>query len=101
MGKAGDAETSGGGRIVILAESIVMQGFGTPLSANAKPYQSFVAPYREPGGSGGYIYVNTHNKYLKNQINEDVRIESLGGFGTNGGSGGVIIFDSGFSMPDS
>ena len=31
MGKQGDAETAGGGRIVILAESVVLQGFGTPI----------------------------------------------------------------------
>jgi hypothetical protein len=38
MGKPGDAETAGGGRIVIIAESLVLQGFGAPLQANAKPY---------------------------------------------------------------
>jgi len=31
MGKVGDAETSGGGRIVLIAESLVMNGFGAPL----------------------------------------------------------------------
>ncbi len=31
MGSAGDAETAGGGRIVIIADSIVMQGSGASL----------------------------------------------------------------------
>lgn len=70
-----------------------------PLQANAKPFETFTTPYREPGGSGGYIYINTKNKYLPNIVNEDVHIEAKGGFGTNGGSGGIIIFDKGFEIP--
>lgn len=40
MGKPGDSETSGGGRVVLLAESIVLQGFGSPIQANAKPFET-------------------------------------------------------------
>lgn len=57
-------------------------------------------PYKEIGGSGGYIYINTTNKQLSNQINRDVRIEAEGGHGTNGGSGGIIILAGGFNIPD-
>lgn len=57
-------------------------------------------PYREIGGSGGYIYIKTQNKVFGNIVNEGVRIEAQGGFGTNGGSGGVIIFESKTQMED-
>lgn len=100
VGKLGDAETAGGGRITLIAESLVLKGFGVPISANAKPYETFTAPYKEPGGSGGYIYIKTHNSKLPNEVNGDVRIEAKGGFGINGGSGGVIIFDNSFSLPE-
>ncbi len=61
MGVAGDAETSGGGRIVIIAEAIALQGFGVPIQANAKPFETVSNPYYEQGGSGGYIFIHTTN----------------------------------------
>jgi len=53
------------------------------------------------GGSGGYIYIQTLNKLNKNVIGNKFSIEAQGGYGTNGnygGSGGVIVFDGGFSV---
>jgi hypothetical protein len=102
MGVAGDAETSGGGRIVIIAESVVFNGFSAPLSANGMPYLTLdQSPYQEVGGSGGYIYVNTTNKFLPNLLSKDISIESKGGFGTSGGSGGVIVLEGLFFLDDS
>ena len=93
-------ETAGGGRITIISDSLVLNGFGVPISANAKPYETFTAPYKEPGGSGGYIYIKTWNRRLQNEVNEDIRIEAKGGYGTNGGSGGVIVFEHSFEVSE-
>jgi hypothetical protein len=36
----------------------------------------------KPGGSAGYIYVNTENKYKQNEIDDgNFSIEAVGGFG--------------------
>ena len=47
------------------------------------------------GGSGGYIYINTKEKYNSNDVSWGARIAAIGGFGKGlgtGGSGGVIVF---------
>ena len=47
------------------------------------------------GGSGGYIYINTKEKFANNQAGWSSRIAAIGGFGKNkgaGGAGGVIVF---------
>lgn len=103
IGQPGDAETSGGGRMVIVADSMNLTGWGSPLQANAKPSleESRTTTYHLVGGSGGYMYLKTANKYNKNNLGEKFRVEAQGGHGTHsnyGGSGGVIIFDGGFSV---
>ena len=56
MGEPGDAETSGGGRMVIISDSIILNG--AAVQANAKPYaDSYNKNYYLVGGSGGYIYI--------------------------------------------
>lgn len=58
------------------------------------------------GGSGGYVYINTQQKYGKNAFTstdaagttEYASIEVTGGYGKNkgmGGAGGVIVFGDG------
>lgn len=50
------------------------------------------------GGSGGYVYINTQQRYGKNYIHQYARIEVIGGYGKNkgvGGAGGVIVFGDG------
>jgi hypothetical protein len=69
MGFAGDSETAGGGRVIILADSVEFTGHGTPVQANAKPYfntPTTQSTFRQVGGSGGYIYVSTLNKLNEN-----------------------------------
>jgi hypothetical protein len=99
MGEPGDAETSGGGRMVIISDSIIFNG--ASVQANAKPYaDSYNKNYYLVGGSGGYIYIQTTNNLNENKLGSNVTIEAMGGIGTNGnygGSGGVIVFDGGFS----
>ena len=65
IGQPGDAETSGGGRMVIVADSMNLTGWGSPLQANAKPSleESRTTTYHLVGGSGGYMYLKTANKY--------------------------------------
>jgi len=36
------------------------------------------------------------NKFLKNIVTQNITIEAQGGYGTNGGSGGIIVLDGGF-----
>jgi hypothetical protein len=37
MGRSGDQETAGGGRILILTDSLNLNGFGKKLQANGLP----------------------------------------------------------------
>jgi hypothetical protein len=59
MGLAGDRETAGGGRIVLIAKSLLLHNYGAGLKANAMPFQGKDVHYTQEGGSGGYIYVKT------------------------------------------
>lgn len=89
-----DAETAGGGRIVLLSDSIIFDGIGAALQANGLPLTSSEAAPYLVGGSGGYIYVNTTNRKNTNQVEVSVKIEAIGGYGLNGGSGGVVVFEN-------
>ena len=40
-GKQDDVETAGGGRIVVIADSVTFSGPGDKLAANARPYEDF------------------------------------------------------------
>lgn len=102
IGKANDVETAGGGRIVIYADSVALEGVGAKIQANARPYSDFTARrYSLPGGSGGYIYVKTTNSNGPNTIADESRIEAKGGYAIGdhtSGSGGVVVFDGGFQV---
>ena len=102
FGRDGDAETAGGGRIVILADSITLAGNGEKLAANGRPEADLVRKaYSLEGGSGGYIYVKTFNQHSSNKLDEKSNISAKGGLGIGdhtGGSGGVIVFDQGFEI---
>lgn len=63
------------------------------------PLQNFSSTADLNGGSGGYIYVNTTNKYAENYLSGGAKIVAEGGYGKNagmGGSGGVIVFGKNF-----
>ena len=96
MGKTQDIETAGGGRIVVIADSVEFKGSGDRLQANARPYKGYDRKYELAGGSGGYIFVSTTNSYNPNIIDPKITISAVGGHGIQGsysGSGGVIVFD--------
>ena len=103
IGKPNDVETAGGGRVVIYADSVSFEGEGAKIQANARPYEDFTARrYSLPGGSGGYIYVKTANAHNENSLEAGSRVEARGGYGIGeftSGSGGVVVFDGGFNVP--
>ena len=104
MGSCGihdDVETAGGGRIVLVADSVIFRGQGKKLDADARPYEGFTAAsYSLEGGSGGYIYVATFNRVNENELGRNRNtISARGGLGIGkygGGSGGVIVLDDNF-----
>ena len=61
---------NGGGRIVILSDSVQFEGEGTKLAADGLPLSKYTtkSKTRFQGGSGGYIFVGTRNNYDNNTI---------------------------------
>lgn len=74
MGNNINNQTAGGGRIVVIAESIVMNGSVSQIQANAKPFFNKNVSVIEPGGSGGYIYISTSNTRFNNSVSADSTI---------------------------
>lgn len=75
------------------------------MQANGAPFEDFsrTSDYLQ-GGSGGYIYVNTTNKFNTNSFDPNSTISAKGGYGMGGaysGSGGVIVLDGSFDIPES
>jgi hypothetical protein len=70
IGREGDAETAGGGRIVLLLDSADMNGWGSAIQANSMPFgeEARESTYQLVGGSGGYIYLKTTNALNTNAI---------------------------------
>jgi hypothetical protein len=88
------SSTYGGGRVVIYADSIIIQGTGARIQANGLCNPGISGPLH--GGTGGYIYIKTYNLYGSNSMDSGGLIEANGGSGLNngfGGSGGIIIMD--------
>ena len=75
MGKFGDAETAGGGRIVILADCLNLNGTGSAIIANGLSFDDGT-PHLDAlqGGSGGYIYINTTNKLCTDYESMEAKI---------------------------
>merc|ERR1719181_1851610 len=81
IGKPNDVETAGGGRVVIIADSVDFEGEGAKVQANARPYSDFTKRrYSLSGGSGGYVYIKTTNAHNDNKISDDSRVEAQGGY---------------------
>jgi len=91
-------ETAGGGRILVYADSITLQGEGAKIQANARPFHDQAdRRYSLQGGSGGYIYVRTGENYKKNFVEKAAKIEAKGGYSLGdytAGSGGMVVLDS-------
>jgi len=56
---------------------LVLQGAGEKLAANGRPYQDFKKKaYSLQGGSGGYVYVGTRNKFANNTIDDEAEVSA-------------------------
>jgi hypothetical protein len=71
MGAYGDAETAGGGRIVVIADSIVTDNTNVKISSNGFPVFDDDNDHLDAlsGGSGGYVYIHTKNHLNQNSVN--------------------------------
>lgn len=99
MGNITNSESSGGGRIVITADSLFLNGSTSQIQANARPYSRNSTANSLSGGSGGYIYIQTSNRFAPNLVNSTVEAKGGSGNGNGfGGSGGIIVFDGNFSL---
>jgi hypothetical protein len=95
MGIINDMATMGGGRVVIIADSIKLEGKNEKISANGYPLQNS-SIITKNGGSGGFIYIKVNHRFNRSSIETGSRIQANGGFGTNGGlggAGGVIVYE--------
>jgi hypothetical protein len=96
MGMSGDPFTLGGGRVVIIVDSIRLEGKGDRISANGIPLR-IDSSITKNGGSGGFVYIKTFNKLAKNSADLAAMISANGGFGVSnglGGAGGLVVLDN-------
>jgi hypothetical protein len=107
MGLADDVLTGGGGRVLIKADSVQFKTAGYKIRADGLPLPNMIPPpngVNRPGGTGGYISIDTTNNNAANQLHERARISAIGGTGygsaVGGGSGGVIILLGGFELDE-
>ena len=96
--------TSGGGRVIVVADSITMKGSSF---INANGVNLHETPGAQNGGTGGYVYLYTENAFLNNTYDTTCQINAEGAGGVPstsgstagyGGSGGVVILEH-FNMP--
>ena len=88
MSKPYDIDTMGGGRVHINVDSVnLLDQAGVQISANGLPLEKSDEKDDLNGGTGGYIYIKTSEKYQKNK--DEGQIQAVGGFGKNQGLGGA------------
>ena len=100
MGEPSDTSTSGGGHVQIYVDSITIFDQNQTITADGLPNKDKYDRDNLNGGTGGYIYIKTYNKFSNNSIEGDALISARGGFGINnglGGAGGVVVLDGNFS----
>ncbi|TNV88047.1 hypothetical protein FGO68_gene7075 [Halteria grandinella] len=95
QGTAKDASTNGGGRVIIIVDSLKLEGKSEKIAANGYPLQNTTVSAKN-GGSGGYIYIKVNHRFNKSSVEPGSKIAANGGFGLSGGlggSGGIIILE--------
>ena len=61
--------TTGGGRIVLVLDSLNLNGTGGQIQANAKQLDlNTTLTSVSPGGSGGYVYISTANQIRNDTV---------------------------------
>lgn len=103
MGNKKQKMSGGGGRIIVKADSIDFATAGPKLQADGFPLDVYKnESIRElQGGSGGYIYLATHNLKQPNNYHTNSRISAVGGHGlgnSGAGSGGVIVLGGNITL---
>lgn len=101
MGKAGDSTTAGGGSIIIIVDSVYLEGQDIKLASNGLPEENTQLDQTRSGGSGGYVYISTSNLQNENYIDPYFTIEAVGGYGIQGGlggSGGIVVADGNLTL---
>ena len=101
MGKAGDSTTAGGGSIIIIVDSVHIEGQDVKLTSNGMPEEKTKLDQKRSGGSGGFVYVSTSNHKNENKIDPYFTIGAVGGSGIEGGfggSGGIGVADGNLTV---
>ena len=93
-----DVRTAGGGHMHFNLDALRLTGRNYHIQSNGLPrwdQKEKDLNVDLNGGSGGYIYINTKEKYGENRADWSSKISVIGGYGKNkgvGGAGGVIVF---------
>ena len=68
MGGYNEDKTAGGGYIFLNIDRLVLKGEGGKITANGYPKWESNNDETLHGGSGGYIFIRSHNKYGDNEL---------------------------------
>ena len=100
MGAANSPRTAGGGYIYLNIDQLIIDGTGEKISADGFPKFGSETERTLNGGTGGYIFIKTQNKYGENDIGSKTMITARGGLGKRdglAGAGGMIYFAGNFT----
>lgn len=92
---SGDSDTWGGGRLIIIVDSLKLEGKNEKIAAHGYPLKG-ASNTPKNGGSGGYIYIKVNHKFQKSTIEAGAMITANGGYGVGGGlggAGGIIVLE--------
>jgi hypothetical protein len=100
MGGNNDLKTAGGGYIFLNIDKLILKGEGEKMTANGYPKWDSEYDQTLHGGSGGYIFIRSHNVYGDNELSSKAMIQARGGQGKKdgySGAGGTIYFAGNFT----
>lgn len=95
-----DLKTAGGGYIFINVDRFILKGEGEKITADGFPKWGTEFSQTLHGGSGGYIFLRSHNMYGDNELGSKTMIQARGGQGKNdgfSGAGGNIYLSGNFT----
>ena len=100
-GTSNGQKTAGGGYIFLNLDQLILSGTGEKITADGLPKWDSDIKMTLHGGSGGYIFIKTQNKYGENEIGSKTLIQARGGLGKLdgfAGAGGIIFFAGNFTQ---
>lgn len=101
MGGNNDIKTAGGGYIFLNIDKLILKGEGEKITANGYPKWGSEFDQTLHGGSGGYIFIRSHNMYGENELGTKTMIQAKGGQGKKdgySGAGGIIYLSGNFTQ---